>query len=87
MNKDCNCATPSKKDCDCVSVICKNIEIDTPVSVDPSIKVGKIKRECGKPQICHVRGCEFVIKQTICVEIPICYDVDVDVGDSYTDCK
>ena len=83
MNQDCNC---NARKCDCERVVSKNIEIDTPVSVEPTVKIGKIKQECGKPQICRTHGCEFIIKQTICVEIPICYDVGVDVGDSCTDC-
>jgi len=85
MNKNCGCPICNNRDCNCESLTNKNIEINTPVNVEPTVKVGKIRRECGKPQICHVRGCEFVIKQTICVEIPICYDIDVDIGDSYTD--
>ena len=86
MDKSCNCPICNHSNCACERVINKDIEISTPVSASPIVKVGKIKRECCKPQICHVRGCEFVIKQIICVEIPICYDVDVDIGDSYTDC-
>ena len=83
------------RDRKCRSITKKPIEISTPVKIEPIVKVGKITKECGKPVICwdtekepdFTRACEFVIKQTIYVEIPICYDVETDVGESYVDCK
>jgi len=83
------------RDCKCKSITKTPIEISTPVKIKPIVKVGRITEECGKPEICWCnekgsdckRACEFVIKQTIYVEIPICYDVETDVGESYVDCR
>jgi len=83
------------RDRKCKSITKTPIEISTPIKIEPIVKVGRITKECGKPEIrwdtekksdCN-RACEFVIKQTIYVEIPICYDVETDIGESYVDCK
>ena len=88
------------RDRKCKHTIKKPIDIQTPVKLEPSVTVGRISTECAKPEISRQynsqnnsrceggnRACEFVIKQTIYVEIPICYDVDSDIGPSYVDCR
>jgi len=96
MNINYDCFDHSHdRDRKCKSITKTPIEINTPIKIDPIIKIGKITKECGKLEICWdteknpgcKRACEFIIKQTIYVEIPICYDVETDIGESYVDCK
>ena len=96
MNKNFDCyENNNDKDCKCKSITKKPVDISTPVKIEPIVNVGKITTECSKSEICWntekkpdcKRACEFVIKKTIYVEIPICYDVDVQVNPSYIDCK
>ena len=93
-NHDCYQETYDR-DRKCKSTTKKPIDINTPVKLEPIVTVGRINTECAKPEIsrqswkkseCN-RTCEFVIKQTIYVEIPICYDVDSDIGPSFIDCR
>jgi len=80
----------------CKNTIKAPIGISTPVRVEPSVMHGRVNVHCGTPEIVRNSGksrecnggggCEFVISQTICVEIPICYDVDTDIGASYIEC-
>ena len=79
----------------CRSVTKKPIDISTPITVEPNVRVGRINTECADSEIlwrnerksgCR-RTCEFVVKQTIFVEIPISYDVNTDVGESFIDCR
>ena len=96
MNNNCSCSKNAcGKDHKCRSITKKPIDIDTPVRVEPTVKVGRIKTEYQRPEVCWYdegeadckHACEFVIRQTISVEIPICYDVQTDVGESCVDCK
>ena len=95
MNNDCNCSA-------CRSTRCKNtlrkpIDIFTPVRVEPDVRAGRIRTQRERPGICppseselgcnHDRACDFVIKQTINVEIPMHYDVKTDIGESHIGCK
>ena len=97
MNRNCDCSkAPCGRDHACEHTVNQAVEINTPVSIEPTVNVGEIITECARSEICrrtetksncnHKRTCEFVIKQTICVEIPISYDVETDVGESYVDC-
>ena len=93
MNNDCNCA--ACRDTACRSTVKKNIDISTPVRVEPNVRAGRIRTECYRPRICPPtegdfegnRACDFVIKQTINVEIPMFYDVETDIGESHIDCR
>ena len=96
MSKNCNChRNTCRRDWKCKSRANQLMDINTPVRVEPIVDVGRIKTVYRRPRICfHTKrpncckcACEFIIKQTIDVEIPICYDVDVDIGNSYVDCK
>ena len=79
---------------DCRTVINKDIEVKTPVSVDVKSRTGNVKILCARPRITaseiisskRSSKCEFTINQKICVEIPICYQVRADVKDSYVEC-
>lgn len=83
------------RDRKCKSIAKTPVKISTPIKIEPIAKIGRITKECGKPEIywnteekCNRnRACEFVIKQTIYVEIPLCYDVETEIGESYVDCR
>ena len=95
MNSNCNC--PACRSTSCSSTIRKPIDISTPVRVEPNVRAGRIRTQCERPRICppsdggfdcaRDRACDFVIKQTINVEIPMHYDVKTDIGESHIDCK
>ena len=94
MNNSCGCSGNScAKGHKCKSVTKKPIGISTPVRVEPTVKPGRIRTKYERPQICWPAesegkcACDFVIKQTIYVEIPMYYNVETDVGESYVDCK
>ena len=80
------------RDCACESVTRQRLDVSTPVRVVPIVQAGSIMINCEKPKICGFterpckRVCEFIIKQTINIEIPICYDIRTDIGDSFIDC-
>ena len=84
----------------CCSVVKKKIGVQTPVEVKVKTHSGHVKVMCSTPyitgggieQAAHHHGgcggtkCEFVINQTICLEIPISYRVRTDVKDSFVNC-
>ena len=67
------------------------------LALNQKLQCGRIKTECGRPEITPFtegrnecgrrRACNFVIKQKIEVEIPISYEVDTDIGESFVDCN
>lgn len=94
MNRHCGCHRNTHyRDWKCKSIINQSIDINTPIRIEPTVKVGRMRTRCRKPRICfhtdngNKSACEYVIKQTIDIEIPVCYDVETDIGDSYIDCK
>ena len=96
MNRNCNCHNDSWiQNRQCKSIANKSIDVNTPVRVEPRVEVGRIRTACQRPRIFfqperrpnHRHACDFVIRQTINVEIPISYDVETNIGDSYVDCK
>ena len=92
MNNNCGCPENTRdRDHACKSTVKKPIDIFTPVSIEPTVRAGRIKTHCDRPRICWPtdcnRTCDFIIKQTIYVEIPMHYNVETDIGDSHIDCK
>ena len=89
MNKNKNCETK-----ECKTVVEQSMEICTPFKLEPMVWVGDMVMECLESEIrkrpkndCQNRNsCEFMVKQTIKVEIPICYSVQVAAGDNYIEC-
>ena len=74
----------------------KKIEISTPVKIKANSSIENVKIECGEPRISHYskpccyhdkNNCEFIVQQTLNVEIPISYCVKATGGNSYVNCK
>ena len=80
------------KESKCESTTRQRMDVSTPVRVVPVVQVGSARIDCEEPKICGYaerpckRVCEFIIKQKINIEIPICYDIRTDIGDSFVDC-
>ena len=80
---------------ECKKITNKCIEVNTPVKLETIVDIEDISVKSNEPQIicnskkkCHNNYiCEFVIKQTLLVEIPICYQTDADAGDSFVKCS
>ena len=95
MNNNYNC--PACRSTGCKSTVRKPIDVLTPVRIEPNVRAGRIRTECERPRICppsdsefdcnRNRVCDFVIKQTINVEIPMFYDVETNIGESHIDCR
>jgi len=70
----------------CTKTVTACVEAATPVSLEVTPRMTETHIECGTPRICdwsesrycRKNRCEFTVKQTIIVEIPISYDVKVD---------
>ena len=72
--------------------ITENAEVFLPISIDPSVTVGKIKTECvgepivicGKDECKHT--CKLLVTQKLCIKIPLIYSVVVCVEDESIKC-
>jgi hypothetical protein len=80
----------------CVGVVKQIVEVNTPVSLEAIANINNTKVDCGEPKICSFskpncyhdnKTCEFTIKQTLCVEIPISYQIKTKAGNSYMECN
>ena len=76
----------------CETVTNQIIGVNTPVKLKPLVDIGEMKIDCRdlkllKSPCSNKNNCEFTIKQTVSVEIPISYHVDVDTKESYVDCN
>ena len=86
-----NCETKAEEPC---SVVTKCLKANTPIRLKVVPELGCANVECGTPKICFFskpfccsrNSCEFIVEQTIMVEIPIRYFIKADVGESYIDC-
>lgn len=74
--------------CDKENIVHQLLKVQAQVSVTPIVKHGKHKvyclDSCIKPNsdCCNDgpdHNCNFTLTQIICVEIPICFDADVDI--------
>ena len=73
----------------------QSVELCVPVSVHPFAKVGRIVTKCfGKPiiksgDVCkgeQKENCNFTIKQTISIEVPIEFGTTIDTGETFITC-
>lgn len=72
--------------------VTENAEVFLPVTIDPSVSIGKIKTEshgdpivvCEKDECKHV--CKLLITQKICVKIPLIYSVTVCASEDGIKC-
>ena len=63
----------------------------TPLNVCVAAKVGDVDictcqpqvKRCSKPSICQKSSTEFVIRQRLIIEVPLIYNVKVDVGETF----
>ena len=89
MNEDLNNPTTT-----CPVTGKRNIDLCVPVSVIPFAEVGKIITKCvGKPTVengnCKGKAnehCDFIIKQTISVEVPVEFGAKVTTGETFVVC-
>ena len=87
---------PEEENKICPAVGYQKVGVCVPVTVTPFAHAKEIKMKCcGKPVVstcsCPCTGkkngiCTFTISQTICVEVPIEFGANVQVGDTYVDC-
>jgi hypothetical protein len=74
----------------CKRVVVQKADVSVPIEIRPSAVVGRITSECmGEPRITnesHPECCHVTITQTICVIIPIEYNVTSRVEDSEVSC-
>ena len=83
---------PECRDGVCKRTVIQKADVSVPVEIKPNATIGRIKSECiGEPHITSERcnqegGCRFVITQTICVRIPIQYNVQTEVGENEITC-
>ena len=93
-NSDCS-INANNRTYQCQNLAKHSIGVNTPVKVDPIVTVGEVRTACSRPRIFRCPGrnpncrcaSEFVIRQNISVEIPIYYDIETNIGESYVDCK
>jgi len=86
---DCN----SQNKCDAAVEQC--VAVHTPIRLEVASEPTDMEIECGIPRICSYskpRCCrkssrEFVVKQFLCVKIPISYTVKADMLESYIECN
>ena len=84
----------------CLATTNHNIDVNTPIRLNPIVDIGKVKIECQTPKVCgpiqkgcecchckRNKSCDYVIKQTLNIEIPISYSVETDAGNSFIDCN
>ena len=90
MNEELNATTAT-----CPVTGKRNVDLCVPVSVIPFAQVGKITTECvGKPSVeskdkCPGKtneNCNFIIKQTISVEVPVEFGAKVTTGETFVVC-
>jgi hypothetical protein len=77
------------------------VQVCVPVTVKPFARPGAtITKCCGEPIIEHENGdktdkacsgtkngiCSFTITQTLCVEVPVLFGAEAEVGDEYVKC-
>lgn len=76
--------------CDKQNIVHQLVKVQAQVKVTPVVKHGipkvycvdaSMKPGCNRDFDCSCCGsdCNFTLIQTICVEIPICFDADVDI--------
>lgn len=79
----------------CTAYTYQSATVSVPVAVRPQVKLGTIDTYCcGEPQItpspykivCKPGGCDFVLTQNICVEVPIHFSADAFQGCPKTMC-
>ena len=86
-----NCETKMGEPC---SAVTKCLEASTPIKLRVESELGDTNIECGPPEICFFsrpfwcrrNSCEFVVNQTLMVEIPIRYLIKADAGESHVEC-
>ena len=80
----------------CIAKTKRLVDVVTPIKLEVIASSEAMDIKCGRPRICdcsrcyshcHKDGCEFTIKQTLCVEIPISYKVEAKTGPSKTNCN
>ena len=74
----------------CKRIISRKADVNVPIEIKPAAVVGKIEADCcGEPRIVEHESkdsCRITIIQSICVKIPIKYNVSTNVGDSSVVC-
>lgn len=78
INKDCKTAQKI-----CEDVVNANVCISAKVVIDPIVEIGPIRTEClPKPEVIPCdekfvpgrdKSCSFIVRQRVCVEIPIAF--------------
>ena len=69
----------------------QTIDICVPIEVHPFAKVGEITVKCCDDPIVKEDEededkCSFIIKQKICIEVPIEFGAETETGDTFIDC-
>ena len=79
---------------DCENTVTQCLKTYTPIKLKVQSELGDTDIECGKPEICFAsqakcckKDCfEFVVEQTLMVEIPVKYYISADIGESHIEC-
>ncbi|MGN0115147.1 MAG: hypothetical protein ACI396_07445 [Acutalibacteraceae bacterium] len=86
-----------KPHCPCDNDACQKVgrqyaNVSLPVELTPKTKIGKIEAKCcGEPTVCCQTDdcsntCKVVITQTICINIPIRYELTACTGECSIEC-
>ncbi|MEF9915995.1 MAG: hypothetical protein RR275_05055 [Lachnospiraceae bacterium] len=93
MQGDCICGTENQT---CTNILSQYTKVSVPIRIKPCAEVGELIADCyGEPTItvrqcqnsnCEC-GCDFVITQCICIQIPMEYSVESNVGSTAFTCN
>lgn len=79
----------------CKNVVHEDVCLSAKVVIDPIVDIGPISTHClSKPEIipceckCDSKGtCSFVVRQRICVEVPIAFGADTTADPLGVECE
>lgn len=79
----------------CKNVVHENVSIAAKITIEPIVDIGPISTEClSKPEIVPYDGkysqdgkCSFIVRQRICVEVPITFGASTTADPLGIACK
>lgn len=93
VKEDCLCPPPEPPEFGCTTTSLQYADISVPIEIKPNVTIGKIDTQCcGAPVVCCKDNntnntCEINITQTVCIKIPINYNIMACIGEEKIDCS